>query len=53
MCLLLSREKGGASFKRGTFIRERRLTVAGGGGRLIERGWLCDSVFLTITRCVQ
>ena len=49
MCLLLSREECGV-------IRERRLTVGGGGGvgrRLIERGWLCDSVFLTITRCVQ
>ena len=52
----MSREEGGASIKRETFIRERerRLTVRGGGGvRLIERGWLSDSVFLTITRCVQ
>ena len=41
-------------------LNERRLSEreasnckGGGGVRLIERGWLCDSVFLTITRCVQ
>ena len=34
--------------------REASNCKGGGGGvRLIERGWLCDSVFLTITRCVQ
>ena len=32
MCLLLSRKEGGASFKRGAYIRDRNLTVEGGGG---------------------
>ena len=38
----------------GRRLSEREASNCKGGGvRLIERGWLCDSVFLTITRCVQ
>ena len=34
-------------------LSEREASNCKGGGRLIERRWLCDSVFLTTTRCVQ